>query len=96
MDGGATRDGFLMQFQADIMNLPLRRPMIRETTALGAAYLAGPRGGLLEGSRGDPPALDTRQGLYAKDDAARARPPDAGVAQGGGAASLDWAQHEEQ
>ena len=41
VDGGATRDGFLMQFQADIMNLPLRRPMIRETTALGAAYLAG-------------------------------------------------------
>ena len=30
-----------MQFQADIMDLPLRRPMIRETTALGAAYLAG-------------------------------------------------------
>ena len=30
-----------MQFQADIMNIRLRRPMIRETTALGAAYLAG-------------------------------------------------------
>ena len=30
-----------MQFQADIMDRPLRRPMIRETTALGAAYLAG-------------------------------------------------------
>ena len=41
VDGGASRDGFLMQFQADIMDLPLRRPMIRETTALGAAYLAG-------------------------------------------------------
>ncbi|HIV87813.1 MAG TPA: glycerol kinase, partial [Candidatus Pygmaiobacter gallistercoris] len=41
VDGGASRDGFLMQFQSDIMNLPLRRPMIRETTALGAAYLAG-------------------------------------------------------
>ncbi|MEF9853726.1 MAG: glycerol kinase GlpK [Hydrogenoanaerobacterium sp.] len=40
-DGGASRDNFLMQFQADIMNINVRRPMIRETTALGAAYLAG-------------------------------------------------------
>lgn len=41
VDGGASRDNFLMQFQADIMNKTIRRPMIRETTALGAAYLAG-------------------------------------------------------
>lgn len=41
VDGGASANGFLMQFQADIMDRPLRRPMIRETTALGAAYLAG-------------------------------------------------------
>ena len=40
-DGGASRDKFLMQFQADILNKPLRRPAITETTALGAAYLAG-------------------------------------------------------
>lgn len=40
-DGGASRDGFLLQFQADILNKPVRRPVIRETTALGAAYLAG-------------------------------------------------------
>ena len=40
-DGGASRDRFLMQFQADIMDRELRRPAIRETTALGAAYLAG-------------------------------------------------------
>lgn len=40
-DGGASRDMFLMQFQADIMNRSVRRPAIRETTALGAAYLAG-------------------------------------------------------
>lgn len=40
-DGGASRDMFLMQFQADIMNRLVRRPAIRETTALGAAYLAG-------------------------------------------------------
>ena len=41
VDGGACANHFLMQFQADIMDRPLRRPMIRETTALGAAYLAG-------------------------------------------------------
>lgn len=40
-DGGATRDGFLMQFQADILGKKVIRPEIRETTALGAAFLAG-------------------------------------------------------
>ena len=40
-DGGASRDRFLMQFQADILDRSVRRPAIRETTALGAAYLAG-------------------------------------------------------
>lgn len=41
VDGGASRDGFLMQFQADIMDRTIFRPQISETTALGAAYLAG-------------------------------------------------------
>ena len=41
VDGGASRDAFLMQFQADMLATPVRRPVIRETTALGAAYLAG-------------------------------------------------------
>lgn len=40
-DGGASRDRFLMQFQADILDKNVLRPAIRETTALGAAYLAG-------------------------------------------------------
>ena len=40
-DGGASRDRFLMQFQADILQKEVCRPLIRETTALGAAYLAG-------------------------------------------------------
>ena len=40
-DGGASRDHFLMQFQSDIIGREVRRPAIRETTALGAAYLAG-------------------------------------------------------
>ena len=41
VDGGASRDMFLMQFQSDILNKTIKRPVIRETTALGAAYLAG-------------------------------------------------------
>ncbi len=41
VDGGASQNQFLMQFQSDILNTEVRRPAIRETTALGAAYLAG-------------------------------------------------------
>ena len=41
VDGGASRDRFLMQFQSDISDCTVRRPVIQETTALGAAYLAG-------------------------------------------------------
>ena len=41
VDGGATENGFLCQFQADLLGLPVLRPAVLETTALGAAYLAG-------------------------------------------------------
>lgn len=41
VDGGASMNNFLMQFQADIMNVPVHRPECVETTAMGAAYLAG-------------------------------------------------------
>ena len=41
VDGGASANNFLMQFQSDILGKPLRRPENVETTALGAAYLAG-------------------------------------------------------
>lgn len=41
VDGGASANNLLMQFQSDITGVIVRRPMIRETTALGAAYLAG-------------------------------------------------------
>lgn len=41
VDGGAVGNNFLMQFQADILGVPVNRPVITETTALGAAYLAG-------------------------------------------------------
>ncbi|MBM7646044.1 glycerol kinase [Scopulibacillus daqui] len=41
VDGGAVGNNFLMQFQSDILNVPVERPTVSETTALGAAYLAG-------------------------------------------------------
>ncbi|NQT61209.1 MAG: glycerol kinase GlpK [Bacteroidetes bacterium] len=41
VDGGLTNSRLLMQFQADILNIPVVRPAVKETTALGAAYAAG-------------------------------------------------------
>ena len=41
VDGGACKNDFLMQFQADIIDAPVHRPQCVETTAMGAAYLAG-------------------------------------------------------
>jgi len=41
VDGGASSNKFIMQFQADITEIVIRRPLVRETTALGAAFLAG-------------------------------------------------------
>jgi glycerol kinase len=41
VDGGATANDLLMQIQADVLGIPVERPVVRETTALGAALLAG-------------------------------------------------------
>lgn len=41
VDGGAVKNNLLMEFQSDILGVPVERPVINETTALGAAYLAG-------------------------------------------------------
>jgi glycerol kinase len=41
VDGGASANDLLMQLQADLLNVPVVRPKVAETTALGAAYLAG-------------------------------------------------------
>jgi glycerol kinase len=49
VDGGAAANNFLMQFQADILGAPIVRPVVTETTALGAAYLAGLAVGVWKG-----------------------------------------------
>lgn len=46
VDGGATNNNFLMQFQADVLNVPVHRPNMIETTALGAAHLAAVHAGI--------------------------------------------------
>ncbi|MCZ6570799.1 MAG: glycerol kinase GlpK [Deltaproteobacteria bacterium] len=77
VDGGASANSFLMQFQADILGISVRRPSVAETTALGAAYLAGLAVGFWENQaqiaknwqedrRFDPRlAEDRREELYA-------------------------------
>ncbi len=49
VDGGATVNNFLMQLQADVLGVPVVRPVVHETTALGAAYAAGLATGLWDG-----------------------------------------------
>jgi glycerol kinase len=49
VDGGASVNDLLMQFQADLLGIPVLRPAVTETTALGAAYLAGLAGGVYAG-----------------------------------------------
>ncbi|CAG5079888.1 glycerol kinase GlpK [Parvicella tangerina] len=46
VDGGASSNNFLMQFQSDVLNKPIDRPVCKESTALGAAFLAGIEVGL--------------------------------------------------
>jgi glycerol kinase len=49
VDGGAAANDLLMQFQADLLGMPVHRPAVLETTALGAAYLAGLTSGFWNG-----------------------------------------------
>jgi len=77
VDGGAAANAMLLQFQADLLNVTVRRPVVAETTALGAAYLAGLAVGYWDGlddvahnwalDREFRPAMDAalREKLYA-------------------------------
>jgi glycerol kinase len=49
VDGGASANNLLLQFQADLLGIPVIRPKVTETTALGAAYLAGLAVGIYQG-----------------------------------------------
>jgi glycerol kinase len=62
VDGGAVKNNFLMKFQSGLLNVPVERPTINETTALGAAFLAGLAVGYWESSEeiGKQWAIETR------------------------------------
>lgn len=92
VDGGATANNFLMQFQADVLGVPVDRPAVLETTAQGAAYLAGIATGYWKKEeaaanwsrdREFEPAMEEgqREKLYAGWQKAVLR-------------SMDWAEHE--
>jgi glycerol kinase len=51
VDGGASANSFLMQFQADLLGVPVLRPKITESTAMGAAYLAGLGAGIWQNTQ---------------------------------------------
>jgi glycerol kinase len=51
VDGGAAANNAMLQFQADVLGVPVQRPVVAETTALGAAYLAGLAVGYWSGPR---------------------------------------------
>jgi len=63
VDGGATENKFLMQFQADILNLPVIKPEMSELTSLGAAYLAGIQSGFWKNS-GTLQSLDQNSDIF--------------------------------
>lgn len=93
VDGGASRDSFLMQFQADILNMEIRRPMIRETTALGAAYLAGLATGVWK-NKEELKALWTCDGEYHPQMAEEERQKLIKGWRKAVGRSLDWVDHE--
>ncbi len=75
VDGGASQNSLLMQFQADLLGVPIVRPAVGETTALGAAYLAGLAVGYWEDVREVAAQWQVSQ-RYARDEAATAGPQD--------------------
>jgi glycerol kinase len=70
VDGGAVRMDLLCQLQADLSGIPVLRPVVRETTALGAAFLAG----LAEGVWNDLSSLERAWGLDRRFEPAMAQP----------------------
>ena len=63
VDGGASANDFLMQTQADLIHAPVKRPKCVETTAMGAAYLAGSCDRLLEQQERSDKELGDRQNI---------------------------------
>jgi glycerol kinase len=82
VDGGAAANDLLMQFQADLLGVPVVRPKVTETTALGAAYLAGLTVALWKSRDELRRALESRQALRAEHGAAGSRAAHEALARG--------------
>ena len=65
VDGGMVASDWTMQFLADILDAPVERPVVQETTALGAAWLAGHKAGVWPDAAGFRPAVEARARLRA-------------------------------
>ena len=83
VDGGMTASDAAMQFLADILDAPVDRPKVMETTALGAAYFAGLAGGSLSGLRGICRCLAARSAFRAAHGCGDSRAQMAGLARCG-------------
>ena len=71
VDGGAARNNLLLQLQADVLGVPVVRPAMTETTALGAAYLAGLAVGIWKSTRGHRRAMARGAAVRARDAGSR-------------------------
>ena len=85
VDGGAAANAMLLQFQADLLNVSVRRPVVAETTALGAAYLAGLAVGYWNGFDDVTQQLGARSRVPAGDGRRAAREAVRGLEEGGDA-----------
>ena len=83
VDGGASVMDVLCQFQADLLGIPVRRPRHTETTALGAAFLAGRGAGVWGARRGAGPPLAAGAGVHARHLARPGTRPPGRLAAGG-------------
>ena len=95
VDGGMVRNNFLMQFQADILGVPVVRPVVAGTTARGAAYLAGLAVGYWQSEEGNRPQLVDGSRVHAPRRAAgHAGQLYRGWRRGGRRRALRWEQSE--
>ena len=90
VDGGAAANAMLLQFQADLLNVTVRRPVVAETTALGAAYLAGLAVGYWKGMDDVADELGARSRVPSGDAEGEEREVVRRAGRRRSAASLDW------
>ena len=92
VDGGMVLNDPLMQFQADVLGVPVIRPKVAETTALGAAYAAGLAVGFWRDLRGPARQLGQGQGVGPPMDPAHARSSEYALWKKAVTRTFDWVE----